>query len=381
MTARADPFLLDEIKQFGDIKLDACFNCGNCTAICGLTDDNHPFPRNMIRLIQVGLKDRLLASTDPWLCYYCGECSTTCPRGAEPAEAMMTLRRWLTAQYDRSGQSAKLYTSERSLIKEILRLFALPVVLLLAYHLFTGFTNINLEVVELNKFAPATIVWALVVAHFGVLGYRVVSNTMEMIRLTLMGDQEDKKSPLGILFSESKTFVRHFFTQKRWRQCDQSDKSWANHMILMSGYLIMLILIVGFLWWFQTDQIYSVLHPQRWLGYYATIALMYGSGRILIGRIRKQEEMHRHSHSTDWLFPVFIFSGALTGILVHIFRYAELPLATYMIYTLHVMVMVAMLDTEVGIGKWAHLIYRPLAVYLEALKTRLSVREELPSPV
>jgi hypothetical protein len=32
------------------------------------------------------------------------------------------------------------------------------------------------------------------------------------------------------------------------------------------------------------------------------------------------------------------------------------------------MAMFAMLDTEVGIGKWTHLIYRPMAVYLETVK-------------
>jgi hypothetical protein len=37
------------------------------------------------------------------------------------------------------------------------------------------------------------------------------------------------------------------------------------------------------------------------------------------------------------------------------------------------MAMVAMLDTEVGIGKWTHLIYRPLALSLEAMRKRTSL--------
>ncbi|MEZ4516141.1 MAG: hypothetical protein R3C44_04635 [Chloroflexota bacterium] len=60
----------------------------------------------MIRLAQLGLTDQLLESTDPWLCYYCGDCAETCPRQAEPGETMMALRRWMTAQYDRSGHAA-----------------------------------------------------------------------------------------------------------------------------------------------------------------------------------------------------------------------------------------------------------------------------------
>ncbi len=71
---------------------------------------------------------------------------------------------------------------------------------------------------------------------------------------------------------------------------------------------------------------------------------------------------------------MFILVGAVTGIFVHIFRYAGWAWPTYIIYVIHVMAMIAMLDTEVGIGKWAHLFYRPLALYLDAVKAR--VRQE-----
>ena len=139
----------------------------------------------------------------------------------------------------------------------------------------------------------------------------------------------------------------------------------------------MLVLIVGLLWWFQTDKIYPLYHPQRWLGYYASIVLLYASGESLIGRIRKREQIHKYSHHSDWLFPGFLFVGTLTGILVHICRYAGWPWPTYILYVVHVMTMIAMLDTEVGIGKWTHLIYRPLAMYFDAVKE--AVREEVPA--
>ena len=131
-----------------------------------------------------------------------------------------------------------------------------------------------------------------------------------------------------------------------------------------------LVLIVGLLWWFQTDELFPIWHPQRLLGYYATIVLLYASGEALIGRIRKREQIHKYSHHSDWLFPGFLFIGTLTGIFVHIFRYAGWPWPTYIMYTLHVMAMIAMLDTEVGIGKWTHLFYRPLAIYFTKVKER-----------
>jgi ferredoxin len=370
MSARVRPELLTQLKKFGEIKIEACFNCGNCTAICPLTSDQHPFPRNVIRLLNVGLKDKLLENVDPWLCYYCGECTQTCPREAEPAEAMMTLRRWLTAQYDRSGHGAKLYTSEKAVVLTILRLALITLALFVVYHAATGFRHIGTNQVALNDFAPVFIVWALVIMHFAMLGFRLFSNIRQMFRFTMKSTLEKVDIPISLYLSEIKTFVIHLLTQKRWRDCEENHQRWLNHLILISGYGIMLILVVGLLGWFQTDNIYPYYHPQRWLGYYATLALMYGSIEALVGRMRKKDEMHHYSHPTDWLFPTFILVGAVTGILVHIFRYLGWPWPTYGMYVIHLMAMVAMLDTEVGIGKWTHLFYRPLAMYLSAIKEK-----------
>jgi ferredoxin len=372
MSYRVDANLLTELKKYGDINIEACFNCGNCTAICPLTDDEHTFPRNTIRLVQMGLKEPLLKHTDPWLCYYCGECSQTCPKKAEPAEAMMAVRRWLTAQYDRSGHGAKLYTSEKAVWSAILRYSLVPLILLILYHAYfflRGDTRIITDTVALNTFAPVYLVWGVVLIDFLILGSRLFRNIRTMFDLVLGSNEETQKIPLSIYIQEFKTFLLHIFTQRRWRECDEEDQSrWLKHLGLISGYVVMLVLIVGLLWWFQTDKIYPIYNPQRWLGYFATLSLMVFSGEILISRLRKNEEMHRFSHPSDWLFPSFLFLGALTGILVHAFRYAGWAWPTYIIYTIHVMVMIAMLDTEVGIGKWTHLFYRPLAIYFDSVR-------------
>ncbi|MEX1247728.1 MAG: 4Fe-4S dicluster domain-containing protein [Anaerolineales bacterium] len=378
MTVRADPNLLLDLKKFGAVGIEQCFNCGNCTAICPLTNDEHPFPRNMIRLAQMGLKDSLRASTDPWLCYYCGDCSATCPRGAEPGETMMAIRRWLTAQYDRTGHGTRLYTSEKAIWWTIARIALITLAFFVGINLL-GPGRIETEQVALNQFAPALLVWGFVVAHFAYLGTRVLSGIVTMFKSTMASTLRLGKIPLGTYLSEFKTLIIHFFTQKRWVQCstEKPPRRWLVHMLLVSGYLTMLTLVVGLLWWFQTDEIYPLHHPQRWLGYYATIVLIYASTDMLIGRIRKRDQMHRFSHPSDWLFPAFILFGSVSGILVHILRYAGLPWPTYFVYIIHVLAMVAMLDTEVGIGKWAHLIYRPLALYLEGVKTKVRQQREV----
>ena len=378
MSNRVDPNLLLDLKDYGAVGAEICFNCGTCTAMCPLTSDEHPFPRNMIRLAQLGLQDKILESTDPWLCYYCGDCAGTCPREAEPGETMMALRRWLTAQYDRTGHSAKLYTSEKAVWLTILRLTLITVAAVIIFHLVTGFDRIVTDRVELNTFAPVMLVWAIVLAHGIYLGYRIVSGSANMFKYVMAPITAQTEIPLAIYLQELKEFIVHFISQKRWRACSQDRSRWLKHLFLMSGYITMLVLIMGFLWWFQTDEIYPLYHPQRWLGYYATIALIYGSVEILISRSKKREQIHRFSHPSDWLFPVFILVAALTGILVHIFRYAGWSWPTYIMYVIHIAAIISMLDTEVGIGKWAHLFYRPLAMYLEAVKVR--VRHEQAEP-
>ncbi len=378
MSYRVDTNLLKELKEYGDVNIEACFNCGNCTAICPLTDDGHPFPRNMIRLVQMGLKDRLLQSVDPWLCYYCGDCSQTCPKKAEPAEAMMSIRRWMTAEYDQSGHGAKLYKSESAVVKASLLYSLIPLVLLLIYHVLTGFTNIVTDRVAVNAFAPVLWVWAIVLIDFALLGKRLLTNVLHMFRLVMGPNETTEKIPLTVYIQELKTLVIHTLTQKRWLGCGEDRSRWLKHLLLISGYGIMLVLVVGLLYWFQTDNIYPLYHPLRWVGYYATIVLLIFSGEAIVDRIRKREEIHRFSHPSDWLFPAFLFVGTLTGILVHIFRYAGWPWSTYIMYTIHVMIMIAMLDTEVGIGKWTHFIYRPFAIYLDAVKARALEQQSVP---
>ena len=81
MTTLADTNLLGDLQRFGAADISACFSCGNCTAICPLSDNDGTFPRRMIRYAQVGMREELLSSKELWTCYHCGLCSDSCPTG------------------------------------------------------------------------------------------------------------------------------------------------------------------------------------------------------------------------------------------------------------------------------------------------------------
>jgi ferredoxin len=364
MATRIDPNFMYEIKEYGAVGIEKCFNCGNCTAICPLTSDAYPFPRNMIRMVQIGQKERLKQKLDPWLCYYCGECSETCPKGAEPGETMMALRRWLTSRYDWTGLSRRTYTSTGWVIAMLLIAVAVVVGLALLLH-----GDVVTSEVALNTFAPIEIIHTADLILAAVLGVFLLSNLARMFFFTFSRD-EITTTPIKVYISEAWNLVLHVITQKRFQECTDSRKRWINHLIIVAGYGTMFLLIVVFLSWFQTDNIYPIYHPQRWLGYLASGALIYGAGEAVIGRFRKKEQIHKYSHPSDLLFPVLLVLLSASGLTIHFLRYAELPMATYYAYVIHLVIMMMLYVTVGPMGKWAHLLYRPFAVYFQAVKAK-----------
>lgn len=370
--ARINPKFANELFKYGQNSFNACYNCGNCTAVCSLSTEENSFPREMIRYSVLGLEKDLQSSVKPWLCYYCGECSETCPQKAEPAELMMSLRRYLTASYDWTGLGKKLYTSK---IWEFGALLFLAAIIFVLFYLFHGPMTQELTPeggVKLNTFAPWKQIelgdWIMA----GLLSFFLLTNVFNMY-LKIVRKDKKLKIPFKLYFTQLWELIVHFGTQKQFSKCDtqKSGKKisfntyWIVHWFLMSSYVIMFVMIVVFLGWFQTDNIYHWTHPQRLLGYYATIGLTLGVVYFFIARLQKQSEKSKHSHVTDWTFLVLLFLTTITGILVHIFRINGMPNPTYYTYVLHIMVLFPMLMIEVPFSKWSHLAYRPFAIYFD----------------
>jgi nitrate reductase gamma subunit len=128
----------------------------------------------------------------------------------------------------------------------------------------------------------------------------------------------------------------------------------------------MFVIVMFFLEILQVDT--SQFTRLSILGYVITAILLYVSGDAMISRLRKKEEIHKYSHDSDWMFLILLFLTALTGILMHLFRIMDWPLSTYYTYVIHMAVVVPLLVLEVPFMKWAHLMYRPLALYLKGVQ-------------
>jgi len=380
MATRVDPTFMQSLEKFGVKDWKDCFHCGNCTAICPLTDEGHQFPRNVIRQAQMGLKDRLESNVDLWMCYFCGDCTRTCPREANPCEIMRSIRRYQISAYDWTGLSKKFFTSttwELSFVAGIgiiiLALFA--IFLPPSAELWTNplrFINEQGGVMINNMVDGISGDRFLRIIHYGdwvmavLAGGLLISNIFRMFYLTLFRDKSIKV-PFLSYFAEFWKLIYHFMSQAKLKKCDDKPY-WVGHILLMTGYTIMFILIVALLPKFQTEQIVPWYNWQRILGYYATIGILVFLVPVVVGRFTKKRCKLRHSHPTDWHFIILLALTAITGILVHFFRIYGMPGATYIMYVAHLAVLVPMIIIEVPFSKWSHLAYRPFAIYIDALK-------------
>ena len=301
---------------------------------------------------------------------------------------MMATRRWLTAQYDFTGLSRKLYLSkvwEIGLLAAgallVLALFVVPGWLGIPF----GFRDLPVEArehVRVAIFAKTEWVhigdWVLAV----VLGLLLWTNAFRMIYFVVRGEK-GVRIPLTLWFTKFYQMVVHGLTQRRWLECDNDTRlKWLQHFLLVTGYGTMLLLVVLLLPIFQVDK--AEFHWTSIPGYYATLMLLAVTLLAIRGRLEKKEPIHRFSHPTDWMFLILLLLTALSGIVVNILRLMDLAYPTYVAYVVHLMIAVPMLIVEVPFGKWAHLIFRPVSKYivavLEAARERQTARAGVPKP-
>lgn len=73
-------------------RMSECYQCGKCTAGCPMSPFMDHGVAEVMRLAQLGQKEKLLSSNSIWLCVSCHICTSRCPQKFVPAETMDALR-------------------------------------------------------------------------------------------------------------------------------------------------------------------------------------------------------------------------------------------------------------------------------------------------
>ena len=80
---------------------------------------------------QWGIKEKLINSMDPWLCFHCNDCQDMCPREAKPGDVMAAIRNMIIANVSVPSIIGKAtQTLSGSLILLLIPIILLAIVIL-----------------------------------------------------------------------------------------------------------------------------------------------------------------------------------------------------------------------------------------------------------
>ena len=271
-----------------------------------LTEETANFPRMFIRYGVLGQTDLIAQSKELWLCYACGECSEVCPRQAEPAELMASMRKYAISKYDITGFGKILMNNKfvYHIVTLILAVFSLFFVFSLKPKaLLTSdphtLTRWIFDIVPYQVIHDIGIILMVFVGIFTSIGI------IRMIISLNKGSTVEKKDKQPVIKSIMYV-VKEVVTMKRYASCDAEEyeywstknkfiRPWAVHWTIMWGFIGLFVTTgINFVLdglYFQGIEIRDpneiMFLPTRILGIISGILMMYGSTLAIFYRIKQ----------------------------------------------------------------------------------------------
>lgn len=368
MAIPVDPTLIREIKRHGAFDVSACFHCGNCSAVCPLSDAQGNFPRRMIRLGQIGDRKRLLDAPDAWLCYYCGECSDTCPREAGPGEYMAALRRYAIAQAEPTGLARLMYRSTGALA-----------ILTLLFAIVLGAFLVSIKApvgarAWLFDLVPYETIHSVGIGVGVLATLAMAAGALSVLRRFLAGSGR----PAGAaVISALRRTIAEIATMKRHRDESaakagpwHSNAAWI-HLAIMYGFGgLLLATILDFVFLVLLPLHLTTFWPARIIGTLSGAVMMVGVGAAIRRRITRTERSVEQSLAADWWLLAFLFILGATGFWVEVAVTLRAAGPVQDIVLLIHAAMAMELVLLAAFTKLAHVVYRPIALFAYYLRSQ-----------
>lgn len=357
---KPDLKFVKEIIASGGESLKKCFQCATCSVVCNVTPDNKPFPRKEMMYAQWGMKDKLISNPDIWLCHQCSDCTAYCPRGAKPGEVLGAVRKMAIQHY-----SPTLLAKMVGDPKYLLILFAIPVLLFLAYIIPKGYLDFSAiprgegGAIVYSKFMP---VFPNIDLTFGAAAlFAVICFVIGIKRYwnDMSGGMPLPKN-IGTAIKET---ILEILSHKRFEKCNVTkDRKTAHFLVFYAfvGLAITTTWAIVYLYGFHYESPYPLYDPLKLLGNASALALLYGITLVTGNRLKNAEKAGKGSYF-DWLFITVIYVIVVTGILSELFRLANIAILAYPTYFIH-LVFVFFLFAYAPFSKMAHMVYRTTAM-------------------
>lgn len=347
----------------GAESLKKCYQCATCSVVCKIAPEGSPFPRKEMVWAQWGLKDKLAADPDVWLCHNCGDCTTNCPRGAKPGEVLGALRKAAIEKYAPIKPLAAI--ANRGLIASMIIPAIIIVGILAALGHLDLAVNYSKKELIFNDFFPIHVVdplftlvflFALASAFVGVkkfwndicdgagLGKFTGRNALPSILPTIgtvlkhnvfssCGENRDRKTPhLLVLFS----FIA---------------------LAITTGWAVFYLYALGW----KPGEYSSLANPLKWLGNAGAAMLIIGSIMLVKNRKAKADKEGNTGSTFDWALLYLVLFIGLTGFGAEVLRMANVAPAAYGVYTIH-LILILTLFIYAPYSKLAHMFYRTAAM-------------------
>lgn len=87
-----DRSFLKDVSRRSKQNFEGCFHCLSCAGGCPVVEAMDYNPNQIIRMMQFGMRDKVLKSSAIWVCVGCFSCLSQCPNKVHIPTMMDTLR-------------------------------------------------------------------------------------------------------------------------------------------------------------------------------------------------------------------------------------------------------------------------------------------------
>jgi quinone-modifying oxidoreductase subunit QmoC len=340
-----------KVLSSGGESLKKCYQCATCSVVCNITPDDKPFPRKEMIHAQWGLKEKLFANPDIWLCHQCSDCTAYCPRGAKPGEVLGAVRKLSIENYALIGALGKAVGDPKFLIF----LLAVPVFIFgllvpIVGHLIpaqymeghtpqylTELLTSSEPIIYAERFMPVPFIDTIFgsFAALALLGF--IYGVMRYWKDLVSAYGKPRKMSVSQALI---TTITEFLAHRKFKKCEVTVDRSKSHLLVFYGFVGLAITTtwaIFYLYALRIPSPYPLLDPMKIVGNLSGVTLLLGIVWVIQNR-KKNEAKAGSGSYYDWLFISIILGIVVTGLLSELLRLAGIAILAYPVYFVHLVV-------------------------------------------